>query len=287
MSLSAGNPPSKLASLIPELRHPIAAACAGLILAGWIVAVALGAHIAPHGMSEFVSDETFAPISSSSFLGTDYLGRDMLSRVLIGARITIGVAVLATFLAYTVGGTLGMLAAIQGGWYDFATSRVVEVALSLPKMIVALVVIAAVGPSIGILAVLAGLIYAAGVFRIVRALSADVMVLDFVRAARARGEGVVWLAFGEILPNIAMPLAVDFALRLSFAILFISSLSFLGLGVQPPLADWGGLVRENLSGLGVGSFAALYPAFAIASVSVALNLLVDAFGTLPEAGKES
>jgi peptide/nickel transport system permease protein len=287
MGLNAGNLSSRLVAFLPEFRHPFAAACAALVLAGWTVAVALGPHIAPHGISEFVSDETFGPISITSLLGTDYLGRDMLSRVLIGARITIGAAVLATLLAYAVGGTLGMLAAIHGRWFDFAASRVVEVALSLPKMIVALVVIAAVGPSIGNLIVLAGLVYAAGVFRIVRALSADVVVLDFVRAARARGEGALWLAFGEILPNIAMPLAVDFALRLSFAILFISSLSFLGLGVQPPLADWGGLVRENLSGLGVGSFAAIYPALAIASVSVALNLLVDAFGTLPEAGKES
>jgi peptide/nickel transport system permease protein len=102
--------------------------------------------------------------------------------------------------------------------------------------------------------------------------------MDFVRAARARGERLPWLLFGEVLPNVALPLATDFALRLSFAILFMSSLSFLGLGIQPPNADWGGLVRENLSGLSAGSFAPIFPALAIAAVTISLNLIVDSLG---------
>jgi peptide/nickel transport system permease protein len=187
-------------------------------------------------------------------------------------------AVAATLLSHLVGGTLGVLAAIRGGLFDSVLSRIVDVLLSLPKIIVGLVVVAAVGSSVPTLVVIAGGVYAAGVFRIARALGSDVVLLDFVRAARARGEGPIWLLFGEILPNIIMPLAADFAVRLSFAILFMSSLSFLGLGVQPPKADWGGLVRENLSGLSTGAWTPIFPALAIAAVSIALNLLVDALG---------
>lgn len=157
-------------------------------------------------------------------------------------------------------------------------SRIVDVVLSLPKIIVGLVVIAALGSSITTLVVVTGLVYSASVFRIARAFGRDLVEQDFVRAARARGEGTWWVLWGEMVPHVIRPLSADFAIRVSFAILFMSSLSFLGLGVQPPLADWGGLVRENLDGLGTGSLAPIYPAVAIALVSIALNLLVDAIG---------
>jgi peptide/nickel transport system permease protein len=251
---------------------------AATLLAGWVLVAALAPLLMPHDPTEFISDDAFATASRIAWLGTDYLGRDLLSRLIAGARITMLMAFLATALAHLVGGTLGLLAAIRGGLFDAAVSRIVDVALSLPKIIVGLVVVAAVGTSMTVLVVVAGLVYAAGVFRIARALGADIAVLDFIRAARARGEGALWLIFGEILPNIIMPLAADFAIRMSFAILFMSSLSFIGLGVQPPRADWGGLVRENLSALSAGSWAPIFPALAIASVAIALNLLVDAIG---------
>ena len=138
-----------------------------------------------------------------------------------------------------------------------------------------LIAIAAFGASIPILVIIAGIIYASSVFRIARALGLDIMVQDFVEAAKVRGEGLWWIIKSEVLPNAAMPLATDFGLRLVFVVLFISSLSFLGLGVQPPQADWGSMVRENLAGLTYNSWAAVWPAFAIASFTIAINLIVD------------
>lgn len=246
---------------------------AGLVLLFWVLVLIFAPLLTPHNPNDFLADDGFAPVG---FLGADYIGRDLFSRIVAGTRITLLTALAATAVAHLLGSTLGILASILGGWFDFACSRVVDVMLSLPKMIVALVVIAVVGSSIEVLVILAGVVYSASVFRIARSLAADVVVLDFVKVARARGESIFWLAFGEVVPNIAGPLAADFALRLSFAILFISGLSFLGLGVQPPLADWGGLVRENLSALSSGGLAPLYPAVAIASVAIALNVVVDA-----------
>ena len=248
-------------------------AAAALVV--WALVALLAPLLAPHDPTDFVSDDPFTPPSRIAWLGADYLGRDLFSRLVAGARITLVMAFLATLLAHLVGGTLGVLAAVRGGLLDAALSRTVDIALSLPKIIVGLVIVAAVGTSMTVLVVVAGLVYAAGVFRIARALGADIAVMDFIRAARARGEGSLWLIFGEILPNIVMPLAADFAIRMSFAILFMSSLSFIGLGVQPPRADWGGLVRENLSALSAGSWAPIFPALAIASVAIALNLVVD------------
>ena len=248
------------------------------IVAAWALVALLAPVLMPHDPTDFVSDDPFAAPDRIAWLGTDYLGRDLLARLIGGAQITLAMAFLATLLASLLGGTLGLLAAIAGGWLDAVLSRIVDIVLSLPKIIVGLVVVAAVGPSMAALIAIAGVVYAAGVFRIARALGADIAVLDFILAARARGEGARWLVFGEILPNIVMPLAADFAIRMSFAILFMSSLSFIGLGVQPPRADWGGLVRENLSALSAGSWAPIFPALAIASLAIALNLLVDAVG---------
>lgn len=251
----------------------------GLIVVTTSVLVAvLGPFLVQHDPTAFVSSDAFIPSGPIAWLGTDYLGRDLLSRLIAGTRITLAMAFAATFFAHILGDTLGLLAAIRGGIADAFISRLVDVLLSLPKIIVGLVVVAALGSSISILIAVAGIVYASGVFRVARALGADIVVMDFVRAARARGERLPWLLFGEVLPNVALPLATDFALRLSFAILFMSSLSFLGLGVQPPNADWGGLVRENLSGLSAGSFAPIFPALAIAAVTISLNLIVDSLG---------
>jgi peptide/nickel transport system permease protein len=258
-------------------RNRLFWSAAGILIA-WALVAVFAPLLMPHDPTDFVSDDGFAGPSAASWLGSDYLGRDLLSRLIGGTQLTLAMAFAATLLAHLLGGTLGLLAAINGGLLDAVLSRAVDVILSLPKIIAGLVVVAAVGTSVGVLITIAGIVYAAGVFRIARALGADISVLDFVRAARARGEGPLWLLFGEILPNVIMPLATDFAIRMSFAILFMSSLSFIGLGVQPPRADWGGLVRENLSGLSAGSWAPIVPALAIASVAIALNLLVDAIG---------
>ncbi len=230
----------------------------------------------PQDPTDFVSTDPFAPPSAGIWLGTDQLGRDVLSRLMDGTRITLLMAFAATLLAHLIGDTLGLLAALRGGLLDAVLSRIVDVILSLPKIIVGLVVVAALGASIPVLVVVAAFVYAAGVFRISRALGADLVRLDYMQIARSRGEGLGWLLFGEMLPHVVRPLATDFALRMSFAILFMSSLSFVGLGVQPPMADWGGMAKENLEGLSTNPLAAIAPAAAIALVSIALNLLVDA-----------
>ena len=255
----------------------------------WAVIVAIGPTISPYheadildealfivpGSDELYPATDFQPPSRVVWLGSDYLGRDTLSRTLFGARTTIGISLASTLLAYLVGVTLGIAAAVGGVVLDSALSRVNDAFLSMPTIMLALVVIAAIGSTIPILILLTGLIYATSVFRIARALGLDVMVSDFVEAARVRGEGLWWIITREILPNVAMPMATDFGLRFVYVILFISSLSFLGLGVQPPQSDWGSMVRENLSGLPYGSIAPLVPALAIATLTIAINLIVD------------
>jgi len=238
----------------------------------WLAIVAIGPSIAPFHEMDMEGDDGFLDAYSgeygSFYLGTDYLGR-------FGARNTIGISLLATLMAYLMGITLGILAAVKGGWIDMGISRVNDAILALPTIMLGLIVIAAFGSSIPILIMTAAIIYATSVFRIARALGQDIMVQDFVEAAQARGEGVWWIIKSEVLPNAAMPLATDFGLRLVFVVLFISSLSFLGLGVQPPASDWGAMVRENLQGLTYGSWAAIWPALSIASFTIAINLIVD------------
>ena len=273
------------------------------IIAFWIFLAIFGPWVAPYHEAEFIADDGFLPefscpelsdegydldemtselideVCANSetifYLGADYLGRDTFSRIIWGARTTIGISFIATILAYLVGITLGIAAAVRGGWTDMLLSRVNDAILALPTIMLGLIVIAALGSSIPILIFTAGLIYAVSVFRIARALGQDIMVQDYVEAAHARGERIWWIIGREVLPNAAMPLATDFGLRLVFVILFISALSFLGLGVQPPMADWGSMVRENLQGLGYGSYAAIWPAIAIATVTIPINLIVD------------
>ncbi|MBT6278041.1 MAG: ABC transporter permease [Chromatiales bacterium] len=277
------------------------------VIAFWLILAAFGTWIAPYHEADIIAEdgylasyvtylqcdgkepsgffcgdyepEHFEEIGSDEYavqwMGSDYLGRDILSRIVWGARTTIGIALAATVLAYLIGITAGMAAAVKGGWIDMGLSRVNDAILSLPTIMLGLIVIAALGSSIPILVGTAGAIYASSVFRIARALGQDIMVQDFVEAARARGEGVWWIIRREVLPNAAMPLATDFGLRLVFVVLFISSLSYLGLGVQPPTADWGSMVRQNLQGLGYGSYAAIWPALAIASFTISVNLIVD------------
>ena len=245
------------------------------VVAFWLVICIIGPSIAPYHEMDMEGDDSFLDAYDNFYLGTDYLGRDTLSRVIFGARNTIGISLAATLLAYAMGITLGILAAVKGGWIDMIISRVNDAILSLPTIMLGLIVIAALGSSITILVGTASVIYATSVFRIARALGQDIMVQDFVEAAKARGEGVWWIIRAEVLPNAAMPLATDFGLRLVFVVLFISSLSFLGLGIQPPASDWGSMVRENLGGLTYGSYAAIWPAFAIATFTIAINLIVD------------
>ena len=250
------------------------------VVSFWVFIAILGPYIAPLGENElpFPDDYSeFQPPRAGAWLGTDVDDRDILSRLMYGAGRTIGISFVATVLAYFLGVVLGIGAAISSPRVDMIVSRINDAFLSLPTIMLGLVVVAAVGSSIPVLIVTAGVIYATVVFRLARALGQEIMVMDFVEAARVRGEGYFWIITREIWPNAAMPLMTDFGLRLIYVILFISSLSFLGLGVQPPQADWGSMVRENLGALSYGQsvIPVIAPALSIATLTVAINLIVD------------
>ena len=260
-----------------------------VIVAFWAIIVVIGPYIAPYHEADFLDeslfvvpgsddmypDTDFQPPSKIAWLGTDYLGRDVLSRILFGARTTIGISLVACFLAYVVGVTLGIAAAVGTERFDMVLSRLNDAFMAIPHIMLALVVIAAIGSTVPILILVVGFIYATSGYRIARAVGQDVMVSDFVEAARVRGEGGWWIITREILPNIAMPLATDFGVRFVYIILFIAALSFLGLGVQPPMSDWGSMVKENLVGLAYGAVAPLVPSVAIATLTISINLIVD------------
>ena len=248
---------------------------AAIIVLACLALAVVGPFIAPYPPGQIVSDQVFGPLTAQHPLGIDYLGRDMLSRVLVGARYTIGVALPATLLASLSGTALGMLAASRGGVFDAVLSRAMDTLISFPSIIFSLVVVAALGSSVLVLIVAAAVIYTPGCYRIVRAIAVDINATDFVKAARARGERSAAIMAGEILPNMTMPILTDFGLRFVFIVLLLSSLSFLGLGIQPPYSDWGGLVRENIGGLSAGAPAVIVPAIAIAILTVSVNLLID------------
>lgn len=254
---------------------PVAGIIGGSIVAFWAVMAIIGPYVAPYDVGALVDDDVFGQMRWAVPLGSDFLGRDVMSRILVGARYTVGVAAAATFLAVLTGGTLGMLAAVSRGGVDMALSRFFDALISIPSKMAALVVIAALGSSIPVLIGTVALIYTSGAYRIWRALAVNVNTLEFVEVARARGEGTGYLIREEILPNIAGTVLTDFGLRFVFAVLILSGLSFLGLGVQPPDADWGSLVRENIAGLADGALAVVMPAVAIATLTIGVNLLID------------
>ncbi len=268
--------------LSPSLRRPrtgrglsAIGIVAALLVGVCLILAVIGPMIAPYAPGRIVGAHVFGPMTWRHPLGTDYLGRDMLSRVLVGARYTIGVALPAAALASLAGTALGTLAASRGGAFDAAVSRSMDTLISFPSLIFSLVVVAALGSSVAVLILTAAVIYMPGCFRIVRSLAVDINATDFVKVARARGERSPAIIIGEILPNLVAPILTDFGLRFVFIVLLLSSLSFLGLGIQPPYADWGGLVRENLEGLSAGAPAVLVPAIAIAILTVSVNLLID------------
>ena len=246
-----------------------------LIIVGWASVAVFAPWIAPHGVGDVVDSDYFGPMTREMPLGSDYLGRDMLSRILHGARYTVGVSLAAVVLACGTGVTLGMAAAVSGGWFDAALSRFLDALNSIPSKLFGLVVVAAVGSTIPVLILTLAVIYVPGSYRFARALAVNVNAMDFISVARLRGERLPYLIGAEILPNILGPVFADVGLRFVFVVLLLSGLSFLGLGVQPPNADWGALVRENIGGLPFGAPAVMAPSVAIASLTIAINLLID------------
>ena len=252
-----------------------------VVVTFWVFVAIFGQMLAPYDENDLPFPDAYSEYQvpqPGAWLGTDVDDRDVLSRIMFGAGRTLGISVAATVLAYVVGVVLGIGAAVAGPRVDMILSRINDTFLSLPTIMLGLVVVAAVGSTIPILIVTAGLIYASVVYRLARAIGMEILVMDYVEVARVRGESLWWIVTREIWPNAAMPMISDFGLRLIYVILFIASLSFLGLGVQPPMADWGSMVRENLGAFQYygGSLSALLsPAIAIATLTVGINLIVD------------
>jgi peptide/nickel transport system permease protein len=257
------------------------------VLGFWIVVALFAPFLDSHSLGEMSDAGVFQGMSIQHWLGTDYLGRDMLIRIIAGTPYTIGVALVATLLACGAGALLGLLAAVAGGWVDSALSRVLDTLVSIPSKMFALVVIAGFGSSVPLLIAVAAIVYTPGCYRIIRSLAVNINAMDYVEVARARGERRGYIMRREILPNVTGPMLADMGLRFVYALRLLASLSFLGLGVQPPMADWGSLVRENLGVLPTGGVSVLAPALALATLTIAVNLVIDNLPGHTDADRET
>ena len=258
-----------------ELRTaPLTASFGMLMILLYILAAFLAPVIAPFSETEVVGKE-YQAWDNVHLLGTDNLGRDMLSRLIYAARNTVGIAFVTTALAFIIGSVLGLLAAVVGGWLDQLLSRAVDVLMAIPALIFALLLLTIIGTSIFNMIIVIALIDSTRVFRLARAVAMNIVVMDYVEAARLRGEGLWRLITREILPNAMAPLVAEFGLRFCFVFLMISALSFLGLGIQPPTADWGSMVKDNATLISFGDITPLLPAGAIALLTVSVNFVVD------------
>jgi peptide/nickel transport system permease protein len=266
---------SHTAAVKPPRRHSTMAWIGMVIVGFWLLMALIGPSILPYDATAIVDTDVFSGVSAKFLLGSDYLGRDMLSRILFGTRATIGLALAATLLASVAGTAVALFAALSGGWRDAVISRALDALISIPSKMFALMMVATFGSSMGLLVVTAAITYMPGAYRIARSLAVNVQAMEYVQAARSRGEGVWYIMTVEMLPNMIRPVLADFGLRFVYVVLLLSGLSFLSLGVQPPDADWGSLVRENISGLGEGALAVIMPALAIASLTIGVNLLID------------
>jgi len=257
------------------LRRPtfVIGAC---ILLFWIVCAIFGHQIAPYSpLAQQLLNNNTAP-SAAHWFGTDTLGRDMLSRVIVGARDMLVITPLATILGTVLGTALGLAMGYFGGWFDLVVGRLVEAVLALPAVIIAFLFIVALGPSTGTLIIVIGLIFTPLIARTVRASVLTERHLDYLASARLLGESPVRVMVFEILPNVLPSILVEFTVRLGYAVFTVATLSFLGFGIQPPTADWGADISANYVTLGAGYWwQTLFPALAIASLVTAVNLVTD------------
>lgn len=244
------------------------------IVAFFLVAVIVGPFLSPYSEVQ-ISGKVFEAPSAAHWLGTDVVGRDLLTRILAGARMTVVIALLATAGAFAIGVPLGIASAVIGGWFDTLVARGVDAVMAFPSLILALIVLSAIGTSIPALLAVMSVLASTIVFRLIRAVAADVAAMDYVEVARLRGETMRWFLFREILPNVMPTLLTEFGLRFVYAAILISSLSFLGLGIQPPYADLGGMVKENALAITFGKWAPVLPALALSVLAIGINLIVD------------
>lgn len=269
-SKRAGERPSgRRARLTPAVA--IASAIIGL----YVIAAIFAGWIAPYGQAEIVSRVPFEAWGSPFLLGTDQLGRDIFSRLIYGAQNTIGIAFATTCLAFAIGVLLGSFAALSPGWLDHALSRTNDTFMAIPQLVFALVLLAIFGTSVLNLILIMAVIDSTRVFRLSRSVAMNIAAQEFVQVAQLRGETKLWILLHEILPNMASTIIAEFGLRFSFVFLTIAALSFLGVGIQPPAADWGSMVRETATLITYGDPTPLLPAVAIAILTISVNVVID------------
>lgn len=259
-------------------RAPLSAWFGIVVVLAYAGTALFAPQLAPYGEAQ-VFPEPFAPWSSDFVLGTDQLGRDVLTRLIYGARNTLGIAVITTALSFFFGVSLGVTAALLKGWVDQALSRSVDIVLSIPGLIFSLMLLAIFGSNVWSLILIIAVLDSTNFYRLARTSGLSVASMEFIEAASLRGERPTWIVFREILPNILPPLIAEAGLRFCFVFLTISALSFLGVGIQPPTADWGSMVRENATLITYGDITPLLPAVAIGLLTVAVNFVVDWFLT--------
>lgn len=255
-------------------RLPLLQRISLVVIVIYAIVVVFGPLLAPYGETETVGS-AYEPSSVDFLLGTDNLGRDMLSRIIYGARNTIGLALAISVLSFVVGVSTGLWAAISGGVVDQLLSRAVDVIIAIPKLIFALLILSIAGTSSISLVLTVALLDAPRMFRVSRAAAGNILVMDFIEVARLRNESRVWILFHDVLPNIASVILTELGLRFSYVFLFISALGFLGLGIQPPSADWGTMVRENAALISFGLMTPIIPAVAIGLLTMSVNFLID------------
>lgn len=241
----------------------------------FLVVAALGPWIAPYDYAEMIRGAARQPPSAEYLFGTDHLGRDVFSRVVYGAREIITIPLISTSLSVVLGASLGLLLGFVGGWLDEIAARLLDSLLSIPALVLAMVMLGTLGPSaVGIVIVIV-LLYTPIVARVVRSATLSLRSAGYVEAARLRGESLVYILFRELLPGVLPALAVEAALRFSYAIFLQASLGFLGLGVQPPSPDWGRMVNEARGTYSQVPWALWFPSGAIALLVIGVNLLSD------------
>ena len=278
-SLAEATPTEPAAALPSRLRLVLRSPgflVGAAVLLFWVACALFGPYFAPY--DPYADDllHTLAAPSAAHWFGTDQLGRDILSRVIVGARPILSVAPAATLVATVAGTTLGLLTGYVGGWLDAIIGRLIEVLLALPLIVVALLVLVALGPSSGTVIAVIGVIFTPLIARTVRAAVLSERSLDYVAAAELRGEGAPHVMFVEILPNVLPPILVETTVRLGYAIFTVASLSFLGFGIQPPSADWGLAISENYGMISGGYWwTVAFTAGATASLVVGVNLVAD------------
>lgn len=256
---------------------PLSAWFGMIVILLYTIAALFAPWLAPFGEADAVGKAYEAPSLAGHWFGTDQIGRDVFSRVLYGARNTIGIALLTVLISFTIGGVLGVYCALTRGVVDQILSRVVDALMSIPVLIFALMLLAVFGKHIFNLVLILAVLDSTRVFRLARNTALSVAVMDYVESAKLRGEGMGWIVLREIVPNIITPLIAEFGLRFCFVFLTISALSFLGVGIQPPTADWGSMVAESKSLIVYGRAQPLIPAGAIALLTVSVNFVVDWF----------